>query len=221
MFKQMTKIIELLIEEEGGAVLESISLVDRPAVEVDFQFFDKAKTHTFSIEDEDQRIVIGPAMIPNIRIPRVDKKTGEVYGVFFSEETIAKAAELFLKLDRASHQNTDHQDNWSNDLYVMESWIKEDTFDKSNKYGFRKTPIGTWFVKMRILDDVVWEGVKDGTFKGLSVQGDFLSGDEHHESMLFNRTDYSHLYSELKDPKDKLKLDSIIRLLILEEKKGK
>jgi len=219
MFRQITRIIELLIDEKDGAVLESISLVDHPAVEVDFKYFNKAKSLIFEIQDEDQRIVIGPAMIPNIRIPRIDENTGEVYGVYFSEETIAKAAELFLKLDRASRQNTDHEDNWSNDLYLMESWIKEDSVDKSNKHGYSKLPVGTWFVKMRILDDKVWKKIKDGTYKGLSVQGDFLTGDEHHESINFKREDYSDLYKGLETKEDKLKLDQIIRLLIIDENK--
>lgn len=43
-------------------------------------------------------------------------------------------------------------------LSVVESWIKEDDkFDKSSQYGFNKMPIGTWFVKMKIDNEEVWE----------------------------------------------------------------
>lgn len=32
-------------------------------------------------------------------------------------------------------------------------------------------PAGTWMMAMKVYDDTVWEGVKNGTFKGFSVGG--------------------------------------------------
>ena len=44
--------------------------------------------------------------------------------------------------------------------------------DKSKMYGF-DLPNGTWFVKMRIDNDELWEKIKDGELKGLSIEGYF------------------------------------------------
>jgi hypothetical protein len=59
------------------------------------------------------------------------------------------------------------------DVYVIESWIKEDDSDKSNKYGFESLPIGSWFVSMRIKNDEIWKRVKEGELNGFSVSGFF------------------------------------------------
>ena len=220
MFNQVKKIVELLISEEQEAVLESVSLVDKPAIQKNFIYFADQIACDFYFEDEEERIVVGPAMIPNIKMPRMDEETGEVYYVYFTEESISKAAELFLKHDRASKQNTDHTRNFNEDVYVMESWIKEDRSDKSDKYGFSQLPIGTWFVKMRVNDDKIWKRVKDGELNGFSVQGSFMMGPESYEQMFSRpkkrykkiRERYKKMYKGL-EKKEKEALDQILYLV--------
>jgi len=222
MFNSVYKIIELLIDEDEEAVLESISLVDKPAIERDFMYFSKEKPKYY-FEDDEQRIVIGPVMVPEMRIPR--QENGEMYYVYFTKETIAKAAELFLKQDRASQQNTDHKDNFTKDIYLMESWIIEDEYDKSyRKYGFEDLPVGTWMCKMRVMDDKVWNEVKEGKYKGFSVQGDFLLGQEKYEKAFAAykrkykdvRKKWKKLYQGLSN-EEKLQLDQILFLVELNE----
>jgi tetratricopeptide (TPR) repeat protein len=222
MFKSVYKIIELLIDEDEEAMLESISLVDRPAIERDFMYFSKEKPKYY-FEDNEQRIVVGPVMVPEMRIPRNDG--GEIYYVYFTKETIAKAAELFLKHDRASKQNTDHKDNFTKDIYLMESWLIEDEYDKAyRKYGFEDLPIGTWMTKMRVMDDKVWNEVKEGKYKGFSVQGDFLLGQEKYEKAFAAykrkyknvRNKWKKLYKGLSQ-EEKVQLDQILFLVELNE----
>jgi hypothetical protein len=45
--------------------------------------------------------------------------------------------------------------------------------DKSKLYGF-DLPNGTWFVKMKINNDELWQKVKEGELKGLSIEGYFI-----------------------------------------------
>ena len=45
--------------------------------------------------------------------------------------------------------------------------------DKSKLYGF-DLPDGTWFVKMKIENDELWEKIKAGELKGLSIEGYFI-----------------------------------------------
>ena len=224
MFKSVYKIIELLIDEEEDALLESISLVDKPAIERDFMYFSKSAKPKYYFEDDEQRVVVGPCMVPDMKIPR--SEGGEIYYVYFTKETIAKAAEMFLKHNRASAQNTDHKDNFTEDIYLMESWIIEDEYDKTyTKYGFKDLPVGTWMCKMRVLDDKVWEEVKDGKYNGFSVQGDFLLGRERYEKAFAKhkrkykdvRKKWKKLYAGLTN-EEKLQLDQILFLVELNEK---
>jgi len=224
MFKSVHKIIELMISEEDEAMLESISLVDKPAIERDFMFFSKMESKPYVFEEEgDQRIIVGPSMVPEMRIPRMEN--GEIYYVYFTKETIAKAAELFLKHNRASAQNTDHKDNFTEDVYVMESWIIEDEYDKTyRKYGFDNLPVGTWMVKMRVNDDKIWKEVKEGKYKGFSVQGDFILGQEKYEKAFAKhkrkyknvRNKWKKLYKGLSND-EKMQLDEILFLVEMEQ----
>lgn len=224
MFKQIIKIVELMIDEDTDAVLESVSLVEDPAIRKNFMYFNSQDPIRFHFEDEEQRIVVGPAMIPDMRIPRMDEDTNEVYYVYFTKESISKAAELFLKQDRASKQNTDHKRNFTRDVYVMESWIKEDEEDKSSKYGYGALPVGTWFVKMRVLDDGIWEDIKEGKLNGFSVQGSFVMGPEQYEQAFarhkkkYNkvRERYKKLYQGLTK-EEKLALDQILYMVEMDE----
>ena len=124
--------------------------------------------------DEDEKILIGPAMIPDIEIPRKDKN-GDIYFVKFSKDTIFTIQEKFMKTQSTHSTNQDHNENKPADTYIFESWIKEDEKkDKSFLYGF-DLPIGTWFVKMRVDNQKVWERIKKGELRGLSVEGEFIS----------------------------------------------
>lgn len=122
--------------------------------------------------DEEKRIVIGPAMIPYKNIFRKDDK-GNPYWVYFTPETISMIAEKYMKNKFIDNNDTDHNGKAADDVYVYESWIKEDENDKSNKYGYEDTPIGTWFVSMKIKNDEVWERVKNKELNGFSVSGFF------------------------------------------------
>lgn len=122
--------------------------------------------------DTEKRIVCGPAMVPNYEILRRDKN-GEPYYVFFSEETIKMIAEKYMRNKFIDNNDTDHSGKAEEDVYVYESWIKEDKEDKANKYGFGDLPIGTWFVSMKIKNDEVWQRIKNKELNGFSVSGFF------------------------------------------------
>ena len=122
--------------------------------------------------DEEKRIVVGPAMVPDKKIFRKDAK-GNPYYVFFSAETIKMIAEKYMRNKYTDNNDTDHNGKAAKDVYVVESWIKEDENDKSNKYGYQDLPVGTWFVSMRVKNDEVWNRVKKGELNGFSVSGYF------------------------------------------------
>ena len=170
-----TKIVELIIQDENQELaIDAISLVTSPAIEQDFVFFGKEKNNlTFAKVDEEKRMLVSPALIPNKNIFRHDPNTDSDYYVYFSKDTVRKASELYLKHNNHHKATYQHQDRVSGVLTV-ESWIKEGDSDKSKLYGY-DLPNGTWFVKMKIENDELWQKIKAGELKGLSIEGYFTN----------------------------------------------
>jgi hypothetical protein len=136
----------------------------------------KKKKKEMSIQkfatDDEKRIVVGPAMVPDLKIFRKDKQ-GNPYHVFFSAETIKMIMEKYMRNKYLDNNDENHDGQAVKDVYVIESWIKEDMEDKSNKYGYNELPIGTWFVSMKVRNEDVWNKVKEGELNGFSVSGWF------------------------------------------------
>ena len=170
-----TSIVELVIADESPELtIDAISLVTSPAIEENFVFFGKEKNNlTFAKIDEEKRMLVSPALIPNKNIFRHNPNTMEDYYVYFSKETVAEAASLYLKYNNHHKATYQHEEDVSG-ILTVESWIKEGDQDKSNLYGYN-LPIGTWFVKMKINNDEIWNKIKDGELKGLSIEGYFIN----------------------------------------------
>jgi hypothetical protein len=132
----------------------------------------KMSKQYFQIDNEEKRIVLGPAMIPDQKIFRKDN-LGNPYYVFFSPSTISMIQEKYMRNKYTDNNDQMHDGKAVKDVYVVESWIKEDENDKSVKYGYGDLPIGTWFVSMRVKNDETWNKVKSGELNGFSVSGFF------------------------------------------------
>jgi len=173
-YEKTTSIVELIISDDNQELaIDAISLVTSPAIEQDFVYFGKEKNNlTFAKVDEEKRMLVSPALIPNKQIFRHDPNTDSDYYVYFSKETVRKASELYLKHNNHHKATYQHQDRVSGVLTV-ESWIIEDTkLDKSTLYGY-SLPVGTWMVKLKISNDEIWSKIKEGELKGLSIEGYF------------------------------------------------
>ena len=170
-----TKIVELVIADDSQELaIDAISLVNSPAIEQDFVFFGKEKNNlTFAKVDEEKRMLVSPALIPNKQIFRYDPNTDSEYYVYFSPETVRKASELYLKHNNHHKATHEHNERVSGVLTV-ESWIKEGDSDKSKLYGY-DLPNGTWFVKMKIDNDDLWQEIKQGNLRGISIEGYFTN----------------------------------------------
>jgi hypothetical protein len=95
----------------------------------------------------------------------------------FSEETVKKASEIYLKNLRNNNTTLEHQE-LTTGVSVIESWVVEDaTMDKSNLYGLNAVK-GSWVVTMKVDNDEVWQDVKDKKYLGLSIEGMFSDKQE-------------------------------------------
>ena len=166
------RIVELVIDEEAlYSGIEAISIVDRPAIEENFIALSKEHKIELAEVDKEKRILMGAALVPNKNIYRQNED--EEYYIYFSEDTVRKASELFLMRGNQNKSTLEHEAELHG-LSVVESWIIEDeTHDKSRKYDM-DLPVGTWMVSMKVNNDEVWNDyVKTGKVKGFSIEGYF------------------------------------------------
>ena len=156
----------------------AISLVDEPAIEVNYVHLkkdSKAKKVVF-LEDEakEKHMVVGPVLIPDMPIYR--NQDGEEFYIQFSKESIERLAYNYIKQGYNMTSFTAQHQYPVNEVYIVESWLKTTENDKSNDLGF-DCPIGTWFVGAKVNNVDVWEDIKDGKMNGFSVEA-FVSLDE-------------------------------------------
>jgi hypothetical protein len=179
------EIIELLIDDtklEAG--INAVSVVESPAIEENFIALKKHEVELKEVDTE-KRILMGAALVPNKQIYRRNKDK-EFY-IYFSEDTVRKASELFLMRANQNNATLEHERKMLDGMSVVESWIIEDEKqDKSAKYGFN-LPKGTWMISMKVNNDEIWQKVKDGEVKGFSIEGHFV--DQYEMSLQQNEDD--------------------------------
>ncbi len=164
---------ELIIDDEindDELGMTYISIVDTPAIKVKGYAFSDQKEYKFSF-DKDKQIIAGPALIPDIKIKRLDE-FGMEYYVFFTKETIEKMVKKFMKNGTLNKINFNHQDKIV-DAYILSSWIIEDEDkDKSRLYGY-DLPVGSFFVEVKVEDEGFWNNYVKNGFNSFSIEGYF------------------------------------------------
>jgi len=166
------RIVELLLDEGSlQAGIQAISIVESPAIEEDFIALKEEERVELKTIDEDKRVLLGAALVPNKPIYR---RNGEdEYYIYFSQDTVRKASELFFINGNQNKATLEHQIDITG-LSVVESWIIEGEQDKSKMYGMN-LPVGTWMVSMKVHNDEIWNDyVKSGRVKGFSIEGYFV-----------------------------------------------
>ena len=144
--------------------LFAVSLVEEGAIESNFIALSKQKE---SIQlQEEKRLLIGAALIPDKPIYR--NINGREFYITFDSPTIEKLAQSFIANDYQHNITVAHQEDVE-DVVVVESWIKTSENDKSVGYGLNE-PIGTWFIGMKVNNEEIWQKIKDGVYKGFSIE---------------------------------------------------
>ena len=164
------KVLELIIDEKDfKSGISAVSVVESPAIEENFIALAKHEVELKEV-DAEKRILMGAALIPNKKIYRRNKE--EEFYIYFSENTVRQAMELFFINGNQSSATFEHK-NAIKGMTVVESWLIEDEkMDKSKLYGFN-LPKGTWMISMKVDNDEVWQQVKDEKIKGFSIEGYF------------------------------------------------
>ena len=164
-------LLDISEDMNDDAEVDYISLVDKPAIMKNWNAF--RNEQRFQVVSEDKRIISGPIMLSDVPIFRSDSTYGD-YFVVFNKETIFKIAQKFFKRGYQSNVNLMHSPNAQVEGVTMfESFITDESRGILPMKGFEDAPDGSWFGSFKVDNEGVWNDVKEGKFKGFSVEGLF------------------------------------------------
>ena len=165
--------------------MTTISFVDYPAVESDWLSFDKQKeTVKFSVENEEQRIVMGVVMRADYLIYR-RTESGYEYYITYSPDTIRLMARKYLKDGFQNNVDLQHDGNLIDGVEMEEMFIKDSENGISPK-GFEDISDGSLFARFKVVNDDVWNEIKEGKYNGFSLEGYFEVEEQDPEQQEFN-----------------------------------
>jgi hypothetical protein len=173
--KESLDVYELIIDDNTDDEVFALSLVSQPAIMSNFMYLSKDGKKIevkFASVDEDKHLIVGPILIPDMKILRKDSPNSNPYEVFFSKDTVVKAAQKYLADNHTNDITVEHE-NAVDGVSLVESWIVESSiYDKSKNYNLNLKP-GTWAGVFKVNNLEVWEQVKLGNYKGISLEGIF------------------------------------------------
>lgn len=161
-------VYRVLVDDENDGMVR-VSLVDDPAVMSDFVSFDAQKrAKLFAVEDEEQRLVFGVVARADFPIFRKDDKLGEHY-VIFPADTIREMAQKYLTEGRADNVDEMHDRQDVEGVHLVQ-WFIKDSAKGVAPAGFDDIADGSLFAEYHVTDDAIWQQIKDGTYKGFSME---------------------------------------------------
>ena len=160
-----------VFDEETG--IFKVAICDNPAIESGFQAFGEEKEILkYAVQDEEQRIVLGCLMRNSYPIYRRNAD-GFEYFIVYTKDTIEQMAAKWLASQNVNNINLNHQEGTDQDgIYLMQAFFK----DKSkglDPVGFETIEDGSLFAQYKVMNDEVWNAIKDGTYVGFSLEGMF------------------------------------------------
>lgn len=150
-----------------------VGLVDKPAIEKNFQAFKNQRVQAKFVIDNEKRIISGPAMVANMPLYRKDNQLGEYY-VVFDKAAIQSIVQKFSAKGYLKNFNLFHDDQQKvSDVTIFNSFISNKELGVQPLTGFEDTADGSWFISAQVNNPAVWAKVKSGEIKGFSVEGLF------------------------------------------------
>jgi hypothetical protein len=163
--------LDITEDVNDDSQVDFISLVDSPAIQKNWNAFNK--TQKFEVTNEDRRIISGAIMLADTPIFRSDTTYGDYY-VAFSRDTILKIVQKFFKKGFQSNVNLMHNSNAAFEgVTLFESFISDPSRGIMPMKGFEDAPEGSWFGSMIVDNEDAWSKVKNGEIMGFSVEGLF------------------------------------------------
>lgn len=161
--------------------MTAISFVDYPAICNNFVYFGKGNEDRPALYlNREKHEVVSPILIPNQLILRISPD-GQKYYIRWSRETIERVAKQYImnqynnnftfKHSWFETQDGNYEDSFLTGVYMLEMWtIEDEKTDRANKiYGYH-LPEGTLMVRLKVHSNKLWQKIKSGEVKGLSIE---------------------------------------------------
>lgn len=124
-------------------------------------------------------VFYAPVMIPDLKITRIDEKTGEKYQVYYDAETVEQLCYNYWKQCGNKNTNLDHASDNVDGIYPVECWIVKDPIqDKSMAIGMPAQKVGTWINGYKCDSPEILEKIKNHLLRGLSIEGNLDAEEE-------------------------------------------
>ena len=168
------KVIEYGIDDAGLLGVYAISVVEQPAIGVDFVAL--SEQHNVKFKEDFRGLLYGALLIPDQLIYRRNDETDEEYYVKYSKDTIRAIAYIYLKQANQNNATVEHA-KVVDGVSLVETWIIEGENDKSKNFGF-DLPEGTWFGCMKVDNEEVKQQIQNKEVLGFSIEGNFIAEKE-------------------------------------------
>ena len=157
-----------------GAITKVISIVKNPAMQSSYlKFNEELVKQTFALEEE-KRVLIGAAAIPNKQIFRNGQKGQSDYFGFFADEDIENMVLAFSKNGYHNNMNLEHNSKAVAGAFIFQSWLLDFKKGITAPHGLEDLPDNTWMIGVKVEDEKLWSEIKnDKTFTGFSLEGLF------------------------------------------------
>lgn len=154
---------------------EYTALVDEPAIEKYFLTFKNDKSMQLVFSSQEQRIITGPLLIPDLPIFRAaTAQIPEDHYVVFDAETIRQVEYKFCRDNNFNRVNLMHEPGTDpQNVYMIENFISDSHRGIRPPEPFADLPEGTWFVSYKVDNDALWQRIQKTEFRGFSIEGIF------------------------------------------------
>jgi len=158
--------------------IQNIALVDAPAMMQEWLMFSEQNPYEFKMAlQEEQRIVTAPVIIADLPIYRKveNKETNtfeEFYVVYKKETNMQILQKYMLDGNQRKVKLTHDTSDLSKGVFVFEIFISDESRGITAPKGF-DLPDGTIYCSMKIDNPEIWDKVKKGEVKGISLEGFF------------------------------------------------
>lgn len=187
-------IYEAVLDGENTGMY-AISFVDAPAVNINWMAYSEMKENLkFSVENEEERMVLGVVMLADTPIYRRDEEGREFY-VVYKPKTLEMMAEKYLKDGFQNSVDLNHDGQYIGGAKMVELFIKNKERG-IDPVGFDVND-GSLFARFHVEDDNLWSEIKNGTFNGFSLAGFF--GVEYKHKKQYKMSKLAKLRALLKD----------------------
>lgn len=165
------KIFNIKVDDKD-CYMDAISLVDFPAVEINWLAFNNNKP-TYQKFDTDKHIITGVVCLADTPIYRYNEQYGEYY-VVFEKETILKMVQKYSEMGLFNSVNIQHDNKqFVDNVILFESYIVNEERGIFAPKEFTNIPDGSWICSFKVNDDNLWNDITEGKLKGFSLQGLF------------------------------------------------